>query len=77
MTFRNPHVEKATQEIDAAIFSGDAFHEDAARDKLRDMMARWERGLIEFDAMADEENPKCTDCGQRIGRDHCGCPQES
>jgi len=48
---KDPHVEKATQEIDASIFSGDAFFDVEERTELRRLMARWERGLLEFDRM--------------------------
>lgn len=43
------YIEEAMDEIDAAIFSGDTFTSGAARNRLREMMARWERGLVEFD----------------------------
>lgn len=43
--------EDAIDVIDAAVFSGDEFANPAARKDLRDMMARWERGLQEFDKM--------------------------
>lgn len=42
---------KAADVIDAAVFSGDEFMNPAARKDLRDIMARWERGLQEFDKM--------------------------
>ncbi len=44
------HTDRAIQEIDAAVFSGDAFVYAAHRATLRDYMARWERALKEFDA---------------------------
>ena len=43
-------------EIDASIFSGDPFTDPKFRGELRRLMARWERGLKEFDRDAlDEE----------------------
>ena len=74
--FDDPHIEKATQEIDAAMFSGDAFISPAARAELRKMMERWQRGLLEWDAQEDED-PWCDDCDSTIGRDGCRCPEES
>lgn len=75
-TFNNPHVAKAVDEIDASMFSGDAFSDVADRALMRAMMERWQRGLLEYDARADEdeENPMCDDCEARIGRDGCQCP---
>ena len=35
----------AMDEIDAAVWSGDTFHNRANIAALREMMARWERGL--------------------------------
>jgi hypothetical protein len=35
----------AMDEIDAAVWSGDMFHNRANIAAFRDMMARWERGL--------------------------------
>jgi hypothetical protein len=42
-------VQMAIEQIDAAIFSGDTFIEPEDRSLLRAQMARWERGLSEFD----------------------------
>ena len=46
---KRDYLEKATEEIDAAIFSGDDFTDPEERAELRRLMARWERGLQEFD----------------------------
>lgn len=43
------YIEEACDQIDSAIFSGDAFIEPEARKELRGMMARWERGLKEHE----------------------------
>ena len=49
--FKNPSVEEAADTIDAAIFTGDSFHNNQKeREKLREIMKRWERGLKEIDA---------------------------
>lgn len=42
-------LEKACDEIDSAIFTGDSFHDVKAKQELRDYMARWERGLKAID----------------------------
>lgn len=47
----HPSVENAFEEIDAAIFSGDSFIKKSNRDKLREFMARWERGLKEMETV--------------------------
>ena len=44
----------ACEEIDASIFSGDEFIDAKARAELREYMARWERGLKEFDSLVIE-----------------------
>jgi hypothetical protein len=54
---KHPYLHRATEEIDAAIFSGDPFTDPEERAELRRLMARWERGLQEFDR-ADEEEPE-------------------
>lgn len=50
----HPHVDDPIDQIDAAVFSGDTFFDKDARAQFRDMMARWERGLKEFDRMDEE-----------------------
>lgn len=40
--------------IDAHVFTGDTFHDEAKRKDFREWMARWERGLKEM----DEPEPK-------------------
>jgi len=64
------YLEEHADHIDAAMFTGDTFHDQAARDWLRDMMARWERGLaaIEDEHPEEPEEPEepdvtCPDCG--------------
>ena len=42
----NPHVDKAINEIDAALFSGDALDDVNAALKLQKWLHRWERGLL-------------------------------
>lgn len=43
------YLEKLCDNIDAAIFSSDYFVDAEKRAKMREMMARWERGLKEHD----------------------------
>lgn len=50
-----PYLHRATEEIDAAIFSGDPFTDPEERAELRRLMARWERGLQAFDREEGEE----------------------
>lgn len=45
-------VKEAFDEIDAAVFSGDAFMDDEERARFRGLMARWERGLLSFDEIS-------------------------
>jgi hypothetical protein len=48
-----PRIEKLCDNIDAAVFSGDQFMEAPARARLRFFMARWEKELVSWDAIAD------------------------
>ena len=49
------HLEDgAMDEIDAAVWSGDLFHNRANIAAFREMMARWERGLKEAEAIVTE-----------------------
>jgi hypothetical protein len=41
-------------EIDAAVWTGDVFHNRENIAAFRDMMARWERGLQEAEAIVSE-----------------------
>jgi len=41
-------------EIDAAVWSGDMFHNRENIEAFREMMARWERGLKEAEAIVSE-----------------------
>ena len=52
---RDPYIRNAADEIDSAIFSGDAFIDPAARATLREILARWERGLKEFDNLPGDD----------------------
>lgn len=42
----NRHVDKAINELDAAMFSGDAFNDINAALKFQKWLHRWERGLL-------------------------------
>ena len=41
-------------EIDAAVWSGDMFHNRSNISEFRAMMARWEKGLQEAEAILNE-----------------------
>jgi hypothetical protein len=41
-------------EIDAAVWSGDMFHNRANIAAFREQMARWEQGLAEAEAIVNE-----------------------
>jgi hypothetical protein len=43
----HPNVAQAIQEIDAAVFNGDAFEEVEARAELLEYIERWQRRLAE------------------------------
>ncbi len=47
------YLEDPIDEIDAAIFSGDVFMDPKAREEMRTLMARWERGLKEFEDLPE------------------------
>ena len=47
-------VDGAIDEIDAALFSGDTFHDEEAIEDFRRMMERWERRLVEIKSILDE-----------------------
>ena len=44
----------AMDEIDAAIWSGDMFHDRDNIEAFRDIMARWEKGLKEAEGILGE-----------------------
>lgn len=48
------YIEQAIEDIDAAIFSGDAFVDKDARKEMRETLARWERRLKQFDPTPEE-----------------------
>jgi hypothetical protein len=45
--------EQAIDEIDAALFSGDTFHDEEAIEDFRRIMERWERRLVEIKSILD------------------------
>ena len=47
-------VDGAIDEIDAALFSGDTFHDEEAIEDFRRIMERWERRLVEIKSILDE-----------------------
>jgi hypothetical protein len=54
MTFTEPYLNKAANEIDAAMFSGDAFLDETNRTVMREWLSRWERGLARAEELAVE-----------------------
>lgn len=56
MDFTAPWLDKAANEIDASMFSGDSFENEQNRKALRAWMERWQRGLdrIENDQLLDD-----------------------
>lgn len=50
----HPSVEEAIDQIDAAIFTGDAFLDKPNRDEMREMVARWQRQLDSLAEIFDE-----------------------
>jgi len=72
-----PDTYEAAEIIDAAIFSGDSFHDKEARRRLRWYLERWERELKLFDQMKEEEEVPCT-CAAIMhmtgGRHKTNCP---
>lgn len=52
---KDPHVARATNEIDAAIFSGPFLYKKANRKHLRHMMKRWKRALAAHDEFEKSE----------------------
>jgi hypothetical protein len=47
-------VDGAIDEIDAALFSGDMFHDEEAIEDFILFMKRWERRLVEIKSTLDE-----------------------
>jgi len=47
-------VDGAIDEIDAALFNGDTFHDEEAIEDFRRFMERWERRLVEIKSTLDE-----------------------
>jgi hypothetical protein len=44
------YIQEACEQIDAAMFSGDAFMGQEHRKELREYIGRWERGMKEHEA---------------------------
>ncbi len=49
-------LEELCDRIDATVFSSDYFVDPGKRAKMREIMARWERGLKEHDELEDQIN---------------------
>jgi ADP-dependent phosphofructokinase/glucokinase len=43
------YIEQACEDIDAAMFSGNAFSEKSSREALRDYIGRWERQMKQWE----------------------------
>ena len=48
--------QKACDEIDASIFSGDTFHDQRAITEMEEYLARWTRGLAEIKTLLQNED---------------------
>lgn len=48
-------VENAIDEIDAAMFSGDTFHDDDNREELKKYIVRWNREIESIEGDDDEQ----------------------
>lgn len=49
------YIYNACEEIDASVFSGDAFYDKEHRKQLREYMARWTRELMAIEESLGEE----------------------
>jgi hypothetical protein len=56
------YIEQACEEIDAAMFSGDAFIEEEERNKLREYIGRWERKMKEWEEIEAEVKKDVSPC---------------
>lgn len=57
----HPRTEEAIQQIDAAFFSGDEFHNRESYDRIKMFVERWGRALVEAESQmleneADKQN---------------------
>ena len=52
------YIEDACEEIDAAMFTGDAFLDEDHRKELTEYIERWQRGLKRIDIMVNSEEYK-------------------
>jgi len=64
----HPAVEKAIEEIDAAIFSGDTFLNLKENRKLCKMLHRWQKALMEHELIINDVHLGFIDDGQRAYR---------
>ena len=49
------HAAKSVDELDAGLFTGDAFADPENRAALRAYMARWERRLVEWEEITADQ----------------------
>jgi len=48
------YIDEYCDNLDASVFSGDAFQDRKSIKEFREYMARWERGLKEHEGTLDE-----------------------
>lgn len=66
----HPSVARAIQEIDAAVFNGDTFEEDEARQELLEYIDRWKRKLT---PPVEPDTRICT--GTLVHGEYTFCPK--
>ena len=52
------YIEDACEEIDAAMFTGDAFYDEEHRKSLLDYMERWKKEIKRLDKLVNSEEYK-------------------
>ena len=52
------YLYRACEEIDAALFSGDAIDHKASREELKSYIARWQRVLDNYKESTEHENQR-------------------
>ncbi len=54
----HPSIERACEEIDAAFFSGDGFHNEVSLAKISFYVGRWRREINSIEECLEEEKEK-------------------
>jgi hypothetical protein len=74
----HPLVLEAIQEIDAAFFSGDSFHDEAELKEIERFLIRWGKKVANIHEMLNErseEDEPCPECGDCDCNGQCmECP---